>query len=121
MQDLAERLAPLGLRPSDASTLVVLLSNPGLVQKEVGNILGIASGNFAPMVSKLAQGGYLTRAAADGRSVRLTLTSKGRSTARKALRTMEQHDRQLLAQIPEGLRVTFSEALTAVAFPVSDG
>ena len=53
MAELARRLEELDLTPTEASVLVVIASNPGIIQREIGQMLGIVSANMTPLVSRL--------------------------------------------------------------------
>jgi DNA-binding MarR family transcriptional regulator len=114
MARLASRLAPLDLRPSEATVLLVIGANPAVTQTEVGRILEIASANMAPLVARLAERALIRREPVDGRSQALTLSDPGRLLMEKVWRLMEQHETDLLSRIPEPLRVPFVDALRAV-------
>jgi len=47
MQKLARVLAPLDLRPSEASVLLVTEANPNLTQSDIGRMLELAGANMA--------------------------------------------------------------------------
>ena len=63
MARLAQRLEPLGLRPAEATVLMVIGANPGITQSEVGRLLEIASANMAPLTSRLGRRGLIVRRA----------------------------------------------------------
>lgn len=120
MKVLSEALQAGELRPSEASVLVLVLHNAGIAPRQVGATLGIASGNLAPLLQRLASRGYLRRDAEDGRSVRLTLTPRGRSLARRSWSTIVDCEAELIARVPKALRAPFVEALQVLAFGDED-
>lgn len=120
MGDLAQRLTPCGLRPSEASALVMVLENGSIAQRDLGRALDISSGNLATLVTKLVDAGYCRRQPIDGRAVRLSLTGEGKRVARKAFVVMQQHENDLMARVPEHLHAGLLEALDALAFDPPD-
>lgn len=114
MSDLARKLGPLDLRPSEASILLVIGHNGGIAQSELGRVLGIASGNLAPIISRLEKRRLIQRTHADGRSLTLRLSAAGQRTAQSALNAMHDHEARLLSRIPQELRAAFSESLSAL-------
>ena len=93
MTDLSKALAPLGLKPADASVLFSLAANPGITQSDMGKTLGIRRANMAPLIAALVERGLIDRQAVDGRSQALRLSASGRllqSQARKVTETHEQ-------------------------------
>jgi hypothetical protein len=48
MADFTAALAPLGLKPAEASVLYAVAAAPGLTQSDVGKTLGIQRANMAP-------------------------------------------------------------------------
>lgn len=114
MSDLARKLSPIDLRPSEASILLVIGHNEGIVQSELGRLLGIASGNLAPMISRLEKRRLIQRQHADGRSLSLSLSASGQRTAQRALNAMHDHEAQLLSRIPQELHTAFGRGLSAL-------
>jgi len=78
MADLGTRMKSIGLRPTEATILLLIGANPGCRQGEVGEALGIKRANMVPLIAGLVRKGLVTRARADGRSHALTLTAAGR-------------------------------------------
>jgi DNA-binding MarR family transcriptional regulator len=114
MQKLARELAPLDLRPSDASVLVVIEANPNITQSEIGRMLEIAGANMAPLVSRLEKRELVERQPVDGRSHGLELTAAGRALCVRARKVMKAHEEDLLAKIPPGQRAAFISMLQAL-------
>jgi DNA-binding MarR family transcriptional regulator len=114
MQRLARELAPLDLRPSDASVLLVIEANPNITQSEIGRMLDIAGANMAPLISRLDRRELLARQPVDGRSHGLELTSAGRTLCARAKKIMSAHEERLMRKIPPAQRADFVAALRAL-------
>jgi len=115
MARLAAGLSRLDLRPAEATVLLVIGANPGVIQSEVGRLLGIASANMAPLVARLADRELIVREAVDGRSQGLTLSEAGRRITQKARSIVDELESDLLARIPAAERATFLKVLMALA------
>ncbi len=114
MAGLAERLAPLKLRPSEASILVVIDANPRISQSEVGRLLDVASANMAPLISRIEERDLLRREPVNGRTQALTLTREGMRMARAVRTEMEAYELALIARIPADCRKGFLKGLRAL-------
>ena len=115
MARFAARLSRLELRPAEATVLLVIAANPGVIQSEVGRLLGIASANMAPLVARLADRDLIVREAVDGRSQGLTLSEAGRRLTLKARSLVDELEGDLLARIPAGERAAFLKVLRVLA------
>jgi DNA-binding MarR family transcriptional regulator len=107
-------LQPLGLRPTDASMLVLIEANPGITQSALGQNLGVQRANMVPLVSRLEECGYISRVAVDGRSFGLKLTTPGIQICSKVKKAIEIHQQQIIARIPEMHREHIVPALKAL-------
>jgi DNA-binding MarR family transcriptional regulator len=114
MQKLARELAPLDLRPSEASVLLVIEANPNITQSEIGRMLEIAGANMAPLVSRLEKRELVERQPVDGRSHGLELTAVGRALCVRAKKVMKSHEDNMLAKIPPPQRAAFVSILQAL-------
>ena len=114
MQKFARQLSPLDLRPTEASVLLVIDSNPNITQSEIGRMLEIAGANMAPLISRLEKRELIGRRRVDGRSHGLELTAAGRALTLRARKAMQSHEDELLARIPAGHRAAFLAALHAL-------
>jgi MarR family transcriptional regulator, negative regulator of the multidrug operon emrRAB len=75
-----------GFGSASPAALVTLFNSPGLTISALARIVGLTHPGTVRLVDRLAGAGLLRRGAGDdGREVRLTLTTKGRSTAAKVL------------------------------------
>jgi DNA-binding MarR family transcriptional regulator len=100
MADLAAALAPLGLKPVEASVLFLIGATDGQTQAEIGRALGIQRANMAPLIAGLLKLGLLARQAVDGRSQALRLTARGKALHAKAIAAAQDHEQRLFAKIP---------------------
>jgi hypothetical protein len=82
MADLAAALAPLGLKPVEASPSTAWRAN------------------MAPLIAGLLKLGLLARQAVDGRSQALRLTARGKALHAKAIAAAQDHEQRLFAKIP---------------------
>ncbi|MEA3389043.1 MarR family winged helix-turn-helix transcriptional regulator [Sphingobium sp. CCH11-B1] len=90
MTDLGSRLADIGLRPVEATILILVGANPGCIQSDLGRVLGIKRANMAPLISALSAKGYLDKSPVDGRSLALTLTEPGEAIRSRADAIMDE-------------------------------
>lgn len=111
MAKLAERLSALDLRPSEASVLLIIDSNPGVTQSQIGRLLDIARANMAPLTARLAARDLIVRESAGGRSHGLTLSASGRRLTQKAQRIVAELEAELMERIPAAQRAAFLRML----------
>lgn len=113
MADLAATLRETGLRPVEASILLVIESSPGCTQSDVGRLLAIKRANMVPLIAGLFRRDLLYRAPVDGRSQALFLSPTGETVAkaaRQAINTHEQRfqdlfDEKKVSALLDGLRL----------------
>ena len=115
MSELARDLGTLGLRPTEASALVLISVNNGMTQSDIGRILGIKRANMAPLASGLEKEGLITRLRMDGRSQNLVVTAEGADVAAKLHAAMRQHDQRLVKRLSDPERRSLAEALSAMS------
>jgi DNA-binding MarR family transcriptional regulator len=92
MADLGERLFAIGLRPTEATILLLIEAYPGCIQSDVGRTLGIQRANMVPMIASLEKAGLIVRSAMDGRSHALNLTEQGKTTLTVAKTLIDAHE-----------------------------
>jgi DNA-binding MarR family transcriptional regulator len=112
--DLAQRLAALSLRQSDASLLMLIDANPGATASALGRRLDIQRANMVPILKRLEDAGLITRAPIDGKSQGLALTEAGRARLAEGHKVIEQFERELLERIPAEHRAHLLPALDAI-------
>ena len=84
--ELATRLAPMELRQSDVSVLILVGENPGATASAIGRALDIQRANMAPLLKRLEDAGLIARAPIDKKSRGLELTAKGRGRDQPGVR-----------------------------------
>jgi DNA-binding MarR family transcriptional regulator len=99
MSDLTESLAPLGLKPADASVLLAISEVPGITQSDLGRSLGILRANMTPLIAALMARGLVEREPVDGRSQALRLSAEGRSACRAAHKVVKDHEERLFGSL----------------------
>lgn len=114
MGELAARLAPLDLRISDASALMLAGRRKDASSSEIGRILDIQRANMVPLLARLEAAGLILREPIDRKSMAIRLTPAGESRLAEVDRIIEQFERDLLARIPEEHRDHLLPALDAL-------
>ena len=112
--ELAARLAPLDLRQSDVSLLMLIEANPGATASALGRQLDIQRANMVPLLKRLEEAGLIDRAPIDGKSQGLALTGAGRAKLAEGREVIEQFERDLLDRVPEEHRPHLLPALDAI-------
>ena len=114
MAEFAKKLGALDLRPTEATVLLVIDSNPNASLSDIGRLLAIASANMAPLIAKLEAKNLIERAPIDGRSHALTLAPRGRSMTNQIKKIVAEHEAALLEKIPPSARSAFLKGLRAI-------
>ena len=112
--ELAGRLAPLGLRQSDASVLILVAANPGVTASALGRALDIQRANMVPLLKRLEEAGLIARTALDGKSRGLDVTPAGRERLAEARAVVEAFEAELIARVPPEHRAHLLPALEAL-------
>lgn len=120
MVNLAERLAGIALRPTEAAILVLLRANPGITQTKIGGALAIQRANMVPLIAGLMTRKLIARQAADGRSHALSLTPTGRTLAVKAEALMLEHEKYFFGELSGAEREHLLQQLRGVRAVPSD-
>ena len=111
MADLARDLAAIGFRPAEASVVILIATNPGITQSEIGRILGIQRANMAPLTAGLERRGLLARERVDGRSHGLIVTEDGAEAGRQAEAAMRAHDKRAFGALAAADHAVLTNAL----------
>jgi DNA-binding MarR family transcriptional regulator len=111
MNDFTKALAPLALKPADASILFALAARSGSTQSGMGRILGIRRANMAPLIGALLDRGLIERTAVDGRSQSLRLSVSGRALQRRAWKAAALHEEHLFGTLSAETRAALVELL----------
>ena len=115
--DLADALAPLGLRPVTFSVLVVVGGTPGLSQAAVCDALGVQRANFVALAVELERRGLVSRepSPTDRRQYALRLTPDGRRVLKRAWQVVDAHEARLAARLGAGGRARLLALLESLA------
>jgi DNA-binding MarR family transcriptional regulator len=111
--ELNERLAPLALRHSDASLLILIDASPGITQSTARRILDIQRANMAPFLARLERRGWVKRKR-DGRTQSLMLTPEGRSVLARTRVIVDAFEAALIERVPQKLRAAVLPTLLAL-------
>jgi DNA-binding MarR family transcriptional regulator len=113
----ARHLGPLDLKAVEFSVLVLVASNPGLNQKQLGAALDLSAPNLAVILDKLAARGLLerTRSTVDRRSQQLQLTAAGLDLATRAQAISQSMESDALRVLSAAERALLIELLFKVA------
>ena len=112
--ELAGKLAPIGLRQSDASVLILIGENPGVTASALGRALDIQRANMVPLLKRLEDAGLIERVPIDKKSLGLGLTPLGREKLAEARAVIEAFERDLVQRIPAEHRPHLLPALEAL-------
>ena len=112
--ELVERLAPLRLRFSDVSALLLVEANPGVTASQLGRMLDIQRANMVPLIARLEKAGLLVRKPIDGKSNGLELNQAGRHKLIEARALIDAFENDLVARVLEPDRAHLKPALDAL-------
>lgn len=114
MAELTERLAPVDLRISDASVLLLIGGRHDLTSSEIGKVLDIQRANMVPLLNRLETAGLIGREPIDRKSQAIVLTAAGRERLQEVRRITDTFENDLLARIPAPHRPHFVPALQSL-------
>lgn len=114
MAELGERLAPLELRISDASALLLVGTRQDLTSSEIGKVLDIQRANMVPLLNRLEGAGLIRRVPIDRKSQAIVLTEAGLARLAQVHALTARFEDDLLAKIPAAHRPHFLPALQAL-------
>ena len=112
--ELASRLAPIALRQSDVSVLILISENPHVTASAIGRALDIQRANMVPLLKRLEDAGLIERVPIDKKSLGLGLTPQGREKLAEARAVVEGFERDLLQRVPAEHRAHLLPALEAL-------
>jgi DNA-binding MarR family transcriptional regulator len=114
MGELADRLAPLGLRVTEASVLLLAGARANATSSEIGRILDIQRANMVPLLNRLERAGLVERVPIDRKSSAIVLTVAGRKKLREVDAVTAAFEADLLARVPAEHRDHLVPALDAL-------
>ncbi|RZF65053.1 MarR family transcriptional regulator [Sphingomonas populi] len=97
MGALGVALAEIGLRPVEATILILVGANTGCTQSEISRLLGIKRANMVPLMAGLVTKRLIDRYPVDGRSFALSLSPEGVAQRDAADAIMLAHERRFEA------------------------
>ncbi len=100
-KDFIKTLAKFHVRPAQFSVLVLIGTNPGRSQAEIGKALNIERARLAKMLHELERRRWVSRCSAvnDGRSHSLYLTPSGTEKLDRIKALAASHERRLTARL----------------------
>jgi DNA-binding MarR family transcriptional regulator len=114
MAELANRLAVIDLRVTDASVLLLIAERSDMTSSEIGKVLDIQRANMVPLLNRLAVAGLIARRPIDRKSQAVVLTEAGLAQLRQVRAITGQFEQDLLDRIPAQHRAHFVPALQAL-------
>ena len=114
MADLAIALAPLDLRPTEASILLAIDANTPATASAIGKLLGIQRANMVPLIAGLAARGAIERDALDGRAQALSLSARGDALATAVRAAIAAHEQRFLPGLAETERAALIAQLRRI-------
>ena len=114
MAELTSRLAPIDLRISDASVLLLVGDRTDMTSSEIGKILDIQRANMVPLLNRLDNAGLISRLPIDRKSQAIVLTGSGSQRLAEVKAITSQFENDLLDRIPPQHRPHLVPALRAL-------
>jgi len=114
--DLVQTLKPFDLRMLTYTTLVLIKDNPGLRQSQLADAMDIERPNLVKIIDELEGRSLIIRDRVpnDRRAYALKPTPQGEILCNKAIKSVEQHEDQLLAGLDESTRSSLITALQLI-------
>lgn len=111
MNALGAEIEPLGLRTSEATMLLLIGTNPGSTQSDVGRAMRVQPANMVPLINKLVSAGLVERIPGIGRALALHLTAEGATRFDAVKAAFARHEARITRLLPEPQREAMVEAL----------
>ena len=110
-------LGPLHLKAVEFSILVLVDSNEGANQRQLGESLDVSAPNMAITLDRMVQHGWVqrVRSTEDRRAQIIHLTPAGRELLERAEKVAHAMDRELTGMLSDGERLLLIELLLKVA------
>ncbi|WP_193183083.1 MarR family winged helix-turn-helix transcriptional regulator [Nisaea sediminum] len=114
--DLTETLKPFGLRMTSYTALVLIMSNPGLSQSQLADVMDMERPNLVVIVDELERRGLIARdrLKTDRRTYALNVTRAGRQLSEEAMTAAERHEARVLKRLTPEMRATVATAMTLI-------
>jgi DNA-binding MarR family transcriptional regulator len=99
-----DALGPLGLTPADYGALVVIESNPGLIQQDLAAALGLQRANLVRVLNQLETRGLIRRGGESRRENALFLTVSGRKLMPAIHAAHAVHEKRVAQALRQGVQ-----------------
>lgn len=118
--DMAETLAPFGLRMGTFSALAVVIASPGISQSDLSEVLNIKRPGVVVVVDELEIANVLRRKPVKGdrRTNALTATAAGKRLWEKVEKAVQDHEAALFADMNPDEIDTLRDLLGRVRRPI---
>jgi len=112
-----EHLTPFSLRPVDFFILVLIDSNPGINQRQIGDTLGLSPPNLVGVMTRLLKKRLIRRVRGrqDRRIQHLHLTQTGQERLAQCENALVRLETDLSAQLTARDRTVLQQALQQIA------
>jgi DNA-binding MarR family transcriptional regulator len=96
-----ELLAQVALAPAEFAILAVIEANPKAMFGDIGSLLGIKKGNFAPVIANMQKQGLVKRTTStvDARRQHLSLTAAGKKELARGKRLHDSLEAHLIEHL----------------------
>lgn len=121
MAHLGASLAPLDLRPVEATILLLIGANPNCSQSDLGRLLGIKRANMVPLIAGLVAKQMISKSVGGGRSHALSLTAAGETARGAAEKIMDAVDGRYESMLDPAQRAVLDDALRRIAAGLGNG
>jgi DNA-binding MarR family transcriptional regulator len=112
-----DRLAELGLQPSDIGILRMIASDPGLSQQTLAGMLGVGPSRVVALIDALEQKSLVSRARSttDRRNYELRLTARGGDVMSRMREIGAAHENDIVSALSPDERRTLGGLLSKIA------
>ena len=117
MRELAQQLAEMDLRLSDASVLLLVGNRDDMSSADIGKELDIQRANMVPVLARLEESGLISRIPIDRKSQAIVLTDAGLEKLKQTQKVANTFEKDLINRIPAAHRAHFLPALLALLQP----
>lgn len=97
-----------------AAVLLMIESNPGRTQSQIGRALAIKRANIAPMIARLESDELVSKQSIDGRSFGLIITASGKSVTKKLAAVFSAHDEDMFGCLTANERKQFAQLIEKI-------
>lgn len=116
-EDMAETLAPFGLRTGTFSALAVVAASPGISQSDLSEVLNIKRSGVVVVVDELERAGVLKRKPVKGdrRMNALSVTAAGRRLWETVEQAVQDHEAALLCDLTQSEITQLNDLLRRIS------